>query len=452
MPHIHRTLPAEGTAIGIAYSGGLDTRTAVAWLSRRGMKVYAYTADLAQPDEKNPADIPPTATVHGAVQARLVDCKEELAHEGFVALQCGAFHISTAGKRYFNTTPLGRAVTGTALVRAMLEDGVNVFGDGSTHKGNDIQRFYRYGLYVNPELMIYKPWLDEQFVSELGGRKEMSEFLEKCRLPYTMSTEKAYSTDSNMLGATHEAKDLEELGTSMRIVDPIMGVAHWKKEVAIEAEEVTVEFDRGVPVRLNGKGFGSKHELVLEANRIGGRHGLGMSDQVENRVIEAKSRGIYEAPGMALLHIAYERLLSVVHNENTLDLYANLGRRLGRILYEGRWYDPEALMLKDTLVRFVATSVTGSVTIELRRGDDYTILRTDAAYSSYAPHKLSMEKTEEPAFTPSDRIGALELQNLSILDNRALLLHLAGGGQPASDLGPLATLGPPPKKARNGSA
>jgi argininosuccinate synthase len=361
-----------------------------------------------------------------------------------VALQCGAFHLSTAGKRYFNTTPLGRAVTGTALVKAMLEDGVNVFGDGSTHKGNDIQRFYRYGLFVNPALTIYKPWLDEQFVAELGGRKEMSAFLEKCGLPYTMSAEKAYSTDSNMLGATHEAKDLEELGSSMRIVDPIMGVAHWKKEVAIAAEEVVIDFERGVPVRLNGKAFGSKHALMLEANAIGGRHGLGMSDQVENRVIEAKSRGIYEAPGMALLHVAYERLLSVVHNENTLDLYANLGRRLGRILYEGRWYDPEALMLKDSLVRFVASSVSGSVTVELRRGDDYTILRTDAVYSSYAPHKLSMEKTEEPAFTPSDRIGALELQNLSILDNRALLLHLIAGGRelPRADLGPLAALGP----------
>ena len=441
MSRIHRSLPAQGTSIGIAYSGGLDTRTAVAWLSRRGMKVHAYTADLAQPDEKNPADIPPGALVHGAVAAKLVDCKESLAHEGIVALQCGAFHLSTAGRRYFNTTPLGRAVTGTALVRAMLEDGVNVFGDGSTHKGNDIQRFYRYGIFVNPELTIYKPWLDETFVSELGGRKEMSAFLLACGLPYTMSSEKAYSTDSNMLGATHEAKDLEELGTSMRIVEPIMGVAHWKKDVDVEAEEVTVEFQRGLPVRLNGQSFASKHGLVIAANAIGGRHGLGMSDQVENRVIEAKSRGIYEAPGMALLHIAYERLLSVVHNENTLDLYANLGRRLGRILYEGRWYDPEAMLLKDALVRWVAASISGHVTIELRRGDDYTILRTDAVYSSYAPEKLSMERTEAPAFTPSDRIGALELQNLSILDNRALLHHLLAGGRelPGPDLGPLAS-------------
>ena len=441
MSRIHRTLPPQGTAIGIAYSGGLDTRTAVAWLSRRGMQVHAYTADLAQPDERSPAAIPPTALTHGAVGAQLIDCREALAHEGIVALQCGAFHLATAGKRYFNTTPLGRAVTGTALVRAMLRDGVGVFGDGSTHKGNDIQRFYRYGLLVNPELTIYKPWLDERFVAELGGRREMSAFLEACGLPYTMSAEKAYSTDANLLGATHEAKDLEELGTSMRIVEPLMGVAFWKRDVAIEPEEVTVEFERGMPVRLQGQRFATKHELILQANVLGGRHGLGMSDQVENRVIEAKSRGIYEAPGMALIHAAYERLLSVVHNENTLDLYTTLGRRLGRILYEGRWYDPEALMLKESLVRFVAAGVTGSVTLELRSGDDYTILRTDADYSSYAPHKLSMEKTEEPAFTPSDRIGALEVQNLSIQDSRALLLHLAKGDSelPGFSIGNIST-------------
>ncbi|HUS27482.1 MAG TPA: argininosuccinate synthase [Kofleriaceae bacterium] len=423
MSRIFRQLPAKGTRLAIAYSGGLDTRCAVAWLAEQGMDVYAYTADLAQPDEKNPADIPPTALDHGARQARLIDCRDGLVREGFTAIQCGAFHLSVGGKRYFNTTPLGRAVTTTAIVRAMVDDDVHVFGDGSTHKGNDIQRFYRYGILVDPTLRIYKPWLDSAFVKAFGGRTEMAQYLAKIGKPYKTGVEKAYSTDANLLGATHEAKDLERLDVSMRIVEPIMGVAHWKADVAVAAEEVTIGWEQGRPTSLNGQRFDSPFELFTEANKIGGRHGLGTSDQIENRVIDAKSRGIYEAPGMALLHIAYERLLSAIHNENTLDLYATLGRRLGRLLYEGKWFDPEACLLKDGLTRWVAPSVTGEVTLELRRGDDYSILATRAEYMSYGPDKLSMERVTEPAFTPEDRIGALELQNLSVGDNRDLLLH-----------------------------
>jgi len=423
MGRIYQSLPPEGTSIGIAFSGGLDTRTAVAWLSRKGMKVYSYTADLAQPDESNVADIPPIAMECGAVKARMIDCREALAREGLLALQCGAFHISTGGRKYFNTTPLGRVVTTTSIVSAMKEDGVNVFSDGSTYKGNDIQRFYRYGALVNPDLMIYKPWLDSAFVEEFGGRKEMSEYLEKIGLPYKTSVEKAYSTDSNMLGATHEAKDLEFLDRGIRIVDPIMGKAFWKNDVQIEAETVTVEFKNGVPVSLNGRSFSSLAELFLEANRIGGRHGLGMSDQIENRVIEAKSRGIYESPGMALLHISYERLLSAVHNEQTLDLYFTFGRRLGRLLYEGRWYDPEALILRESLSRWIALPISGKVELELRRGEDYSILSTQSEYSSYSPEKLSMERSEG-MFGPLERIGALEMQNLNIQDTRNLLQHL----------------------------
>jgi argininosuccinate synthase len=391
-------------------------------MSREGRNVYAYTADLGQPDEKDPAEIPPSAMVHGATLARLVDCREAMAREGVVAIQCGAFHISTGGRRYFNTTPLGRAVTATAIVKAMREDDVHVFGDGSTHKGNDIQRFYRYGILVDPQLTIYKPWLDNAFVTRFGGRTEMAEYLETVGLPYKMGVEKAYSTDANVLGATHEAKELEYLDRNVRIVEPIMGVAFWRKDVHIEAEEVSVSFERGVPVALNGKRFDSLFDLVVEANRIGGRHGLGMSDQIENRVIEAKSRGIYEAPGMALLHVTYERLLSAIHNESTLDHYFTMGRRLGRLLYEGRWFDPEGLLLKDALTRWIAPSVTGTVTLELRRGEDYSLLDTRAEHMSYDPHKLSMEKVAS-AFTPEDRIGALEMQNLSVMDNRALLLH-----------------------------
>jgi argininosuccinate synthase len=423
MSRIYRALPPAGTRLAIAYSGGLDTRCAVAWLAEQGMEVYAYTADLAQPDEANPADIPPSALEHGAKHARLIDCREGLSREGLTALQCGAFHLSVGGKKYFNTTPLGRAVTTTAIVRSMVDDDVHVFGDGSTHKGNDIQRFYRYGILVDPTLKIYKPWLDRRFVDAFGGRKEMSEYLAKIGKPYRMGTEKAYSTDANLLGATHEAKDLERLDSGMRIVAPIMGVAPYRADVVIPSEEVTVTWEQGRPVAINGERADSLHQLFVMANVIGGRHGLGMSDQIENRVIDAKSRGIYEAPAMALLHITYERLLSAIHNENTLDLYASLGRRLGRLLYEGKWFDPEACLLKEGLTRWVAPSITGEVTLELRRGDDYTIVETVAEYMSYGPDKLSMERVEAPAFTPEDRIGALELQNLSVGDNRDLLLH-----------------------------
>jgi argininosuccinate synthase len=423
MSRIYRSLPPKGTRLGIAFSGGLDTRAAVAWLSRQGIEVYCYTADLAQPDERDPAEIPPIAVLHGAKGARLVDCRDQIAREGFVAIQCGAFHLATAGRKYYNTTPLGRAVTTTAIIRAMREDGVNVFGDGSTYKGNDIQRFYRYGILTNPDLKIYKPWLDRAFVDAFGGRTEMTDYLSSLGMPYTASAEKAYSTDANALGATHEAKKLEFLNEGIRLVEPIMGVAFWKRDVSIETEEVTIEFEAGLPVAVGGLRLEKPIDMLLEANRIGGRHGLGMSDQIENRVIDAKSRGIYEAPGMALLHIAYERLLSAIHNESTLDLYFTLGRRLGRLLYEGKWFDPEALMLKDAFTRWIAPSVTGSVTLELRRGDDYGILDTKAEYMMYGPEKLSMEKVAEMAFTPEDRIGALEMQTLNVTDNRELLVH-----------------------------
>jgi argininosuccinate synthase len=437
MSRIHRKLPPKNTAIGIAFSGGLDTRCAVAWMSRQGLDVHAYTADLAQPDEKNVTDVPPVATQHGAKSARLLDCRDALVREGIIAVQCGSFHLSTGGKKYFNTTPLGRAVTTTAIVRGMRQDGVNVFSDGSTHKGNDIQRFFRYGLLVNPSLEIYKPWLDRSFVDALGGRKEMSEYLASIGLPYGKATEKAYSTDANVLGATHEAKDLERLDRSMHIVEPIMGVAHWRPDVKVDPEELAVELVRGVPVALNGQSFASTFECFRALNAAGGRHGLGMSDQIENRVIDAKSRGVYEAPGMALLHVVYERLLSTVHNENTTDLYFMLGRRLGRLLYEGRWFDPESLMLKEAITRWVSPAVTGTVTIELRKGDDYTILDTTAAQSAYEPDKLSMEKTAS-AFTPEDRIGALEMQSLGVLDNRELLMHFAKAlGKGSGPLGEL---------------
>ena len=451
MSRIYKSLPAKGTPIGIAFSGGLDTLCAVAWMAEQGIPVHCYTADLAQPDEKNPADIPPVALEHGAVKARLIDCRDALVREGIAAIQCNAFHLSTGGKKYYNTTPLGRAVTTTAIVRAMREDGVHVFGDGSTHKGNDIQRFYRYGILVDPNLKIYKPWLDQAFVTAFGGRKEMSEYLQKRKLPYKMGTEKAYSTDSNALGATHEAKDLERLDVGLRIVDPIMGVAHWKPEVAVAPEEVAITFEKGQPAEIPGRRFPSLVELFLEANRIGGRHGLGMSDQIENRVIDAKSRGIYEAPGMALLHLCYERLISAIHNENTLDLYFSLGRRLGRLLYEGKWFDAEALMLRDALTRWVAPAVTGTVAVELRRGDDWTLLSTKAQYMMYAPEKLSMERVAEPAFTPEDRIGALEMQNLSVGDNRELLLHhldslrALGASKSEPSLGALLGAGDPQK-------
>lgn len=412
-----------GDRVGIAFSGGLDTSAAVAWMRELGAIPYTYTADLGQYDEPDLSGVPGRAKVYGAEEARLVDCRDELVREGLMALQCGAFHIRTAGRTYFNTTPLGRAVTGTLLVRAMKEDGVDVWGDGSTYKGNDIERFYRYGLMVNPNLRIYKPWLDPEFVDELGGRTGMSEFLQARDLPYRDSVEKAYSTDANIWGATHEAKALEELGTGMEIVKPIMGVAHWDQSVAIEPEDVSVTFEDGWPVAINGNEFESQVDLVLEANAIGGRHGLGMSDQIENRIIEAKSRGIYEGPALALLQIAYERLLTAIHNENTLENYATMGRRLGRLLYEGRWFDPQSLMLREPLLRWVGSAVSGEVHIRLRRGDDYSILDTvdTKGVFTYEPERLSMERVEDAAFGPLDRIGQLTMRNLDITDSRQKL-------------------------------
>lgn len=413
-------LPA-GQKVGIAFSGGLDTSAALLWMRQKGAVPYAYTANLGQPDEEDYNAIPRKAMAYGAEKARLIDCRSQLAHEGIAAIQCGAFHISTGGITYFNTTPLGRAVTGTMLVSAMKEDDVNIWGDGSTFKGNDIERFYRYGLLTNPHLKIYKPWLDDQFIQELGGRQEMSEFLIANGFDYKMSVEKAYSTDSNMLGATHEAKDLEFLNSGIRIVNPIMGVKFWLEDVPVQAEEVRVRFEEGVPVELNGKTFSDAVELFLEANQIGGRHGLGMSDQIENRIIEAKSRGIYEAPGMALLHIAYERLVTGIHNEDTIEQYRINGLRLGRLLYQGRWFDPQALMLRETAQRWVARAITGEVTLELRRGNDYSILNTESPNLTYAPERLSMEKVENAPFDPIDRIGQLTMRNLDVADTRSKL-------------------------------
>ena len=410
-----------GEKVGIAFSGGLDTSAALLWMRQKGAVPYAYTANLGQPDEDDYEAIPNKARAYGAEQARLIDCRKQLANEGIAAIQCGAFHISTGGATYFNTTPLGRAVTGTMLVSAMKEDDVNIWGDGSTFKGNDIERFYRYGLLTNPNLRIYKPWLDQTFIDELGGRQEMSEFMIANGFDYKMSVEKAYSTDSNMLGATHEAKDLEFLNSGIRIVKPIMGVALWREDVEVKAEEVTVRFEEGVPVALNGKTFDDLVALFEEANRIGGRHGLGMCDQIENRIIEAKSRGIYEAPGMALLHIAYERLLTGIHNEDTIEQYRINGLRLGRLLYQGRWFDPQSLMLRETAQRWVARAITGEVTLELRRGNDYTILNTESPNLTYQPERLSMEKVENAPFDPIDRIGQLTMRNLDIVDTRQKL-------------------------------
>lgn len=417
-----------GERVGIAFSGGLDTSAAVAWMHEKGALPYAYTANLGQPDEPDLDGVPTRAKQYGAQGARLVDCRTELVDEGLVALQCGAFHITTAGKTYFNTTPLGRAVTGTMLVRAMKQDNVDIWGDGSTYKGNDIERFYRYGLLANPQLRIYKPWLDADFVREMGGRAEMSAFLAKKNLPYRDSAEKAYSTDANIWGATHEAKSLEELSSSMHIVKPIMGVAHYDENIKIKTEDVTIRFHEGWPVALNGKEFASRTDLVNEANAIGGRHGLGMSDQIENRIIEAKSRGIYEAPGLALLHIAYERLLTAIHNENTIENYRQMGRRLGRLLYEGRWFDPQSLMLREPLLRWVGSLVSGEVTVQLRRGDDYSILNTVGPHLTYAPERLSMERVEGAAFGPLDRIGQLTMRNLDIQDTRSKIDEYRAAG------------------------
>ena len=426
MSTILESLPLN-QRVGIAFSGGLDTSAALHWMKQKGAIPYAYGASLGQPDESDYDAIPRKALEYGAEKARLIDARLPLVREGIAALQSGAFHISTAGVTYFNTTPLGRAVTGTMLVTAMKEDDVNIWGDGSTFKGNDIERFYRYGLLVNPSLKVYKPWLDQAFINELGGRAEMSAFLQRSGFAYKMSQEKAYSTDSNLLGATHEAKDLEHLSTSMKIVQPIMGTAFWHRDVAIDPEEVTITFEEGVPVALNGKHFDDLVALMLEANTIGGRHGLGMSDQIENRIIEAKSRGIYEAPGLALLFIAYERLLTGIHNEDTLEQYRDNGRKLGRLLYQGRWFDPQAIMLREAAQRWVAKPVTGSVTLELRRGNDYTILNTESPNLTFAPERLSMEKTES-TFSPRDRIGQLTMRNLDITDTRAKLQTYAQTG------------------------
>lgn len=417
-----------GQKVGIAFSGGLDTSAALLWMKQKGALPYAYTANLGQPDEDDYNAIPKKADQYGAVKARLIDCRLQLALEGIAAIQCGAFHVSTGGMPYFNTTPLGRAVTGTMLVTAMKEDDVNIWGDGSTYKGNDIERFYRYGLLTNPALKIYKPWLDQTFIDELGGRSEMSQFLIDNGFDYKMSKEKAYSTDSNMLGATHEAKDLEFLDASMHIVEPIMGVAFWDENVKIDKETVTVRFEQGMPVAINDETFDSPVDLILKANEIGGRHGLGMSDQIENRIIEAKSRGIYEAPAMALLHIAYERLVTGIHNEDTIEQYRINGLRLGRLLYQGRWFDSQALMLRETAQRWVAKAITGEVTIELRRGNDYTILNTKSDNLTYQPERLSMEKVEDAAFTPMDRIGQLTMRNLDISDTRAKLALYSQSG------------------------
>src|SRR5438093_1593218 len=440
MATILESLPI-GQRVGIAVSGGLDTSAALHWMRNKGAIPYSYTANLGQPDEPDYDDIPKRALQYGAEKARLIDCRAQLVTEGIAVLQCGAFHISTAGVAYFNTTPIGRAVTGTMLVGAMKEDEVNIWGDGSTFKGNDIERFYRYGLLANPDLRIYKPWLDQTFIDELGGRAEMSEYMRRAGLAYRMSAEKAYSTDSNLLGATHEAKDLERLDTGVTIVEPIMGVAFWRDEVPVKREQVTIRFDEGHPVALNGITFKNAVDLLMEANRIGGRHGLGMSDQIENRIIEAKSRGIYEAPDLALLFVAYERLVTGIHNEDTIEQYRDNGRKLGRLLYQGRWFDSQAIMLRETAQRWVARAITGEVTIELRRGNDYSILNTESANLTYKPERLSMEKVAG-AFTPLDRIGQLTMRNLDIIDTRDKLgiytkagLLSVGEGQALPGLG-----------------
>jgi argininosuccinate synthase len=433
MANILQRLPA-GQKVGIAFSGGLDTSAALHWMRAKGAIPYAYTANLGQPDEADYDEIPKKALQYGAEHARLVDCRAQMVAEGIAALQSGAFHISTAGVPYFNTTPLGRAVTGTMLVVAMKEDDVHIWGDGSTFKGNDIERFYRYGLLANPNLRIYKPWLDQQFIDELGGRKEMSEYMNRAGFAYRMSTEKAYSTDSNILGATHEAKDLEFLNKGITIVQPIMGVASWREDVIVKPETVSVRFDEGRPVALNGKTHDDQVALMLEANAIGGRHGLGMSDQIENRIIEAKSRGIYEAPGMALLFIGYERLVTGIHNEDTIEDYRESGRRLGRLLYQGRWFDPQALKLRESAQRWVARAVTGEVTIQLRRGNDYSILNTDSPNLTYKPERLTMEKGDS-VFSPQDRIGQLTMRNLDISDTRDKLLTYVKTGLIAPSLG-----------------
>jgi argininosuccinate synthase len=449
MGTILQALPA-GDKVGIAFSGGLDTSAALHWMRQKGAVPYAYTANLGQPDEKDYDEIPRKARMYGAEHARLIECRPQLVAEGLAALQCGAFHISTAGNLYFNTTPIGRAVTGTMLVAAMREDDVHIWGDGSTFKGNDIERFYRYGLLVNPALRIYKPWLDQQFIDELGGRKEMSEYMARAGFEYKMTTEKAYSTDSNMLGATHEAKDLERLDVGITIVEPIMGIASWREDVQVKRETVSVRYEEGHPVAINGHTFRDAVALMTEANAVGGRHGLGMSDQIENRIIEAKSRGIYEAPGLALLFVAYERLVTGVHNEDTIEQYRENGRRLGRLLYHGRWFDPQAMMLRETAQRWVARAITGEVTLELRRGNDYSILDTSSPNLTYKPERLTMEKGES-MFSPQDRIGQLTMRNLDIADTRDKLRVYMEAGllAPAASGVPLLTEAEKPSDRRD---
>jgi argininosuccinate synthase len=449
MGTILQALPA-GDKVGIAFSGGLDTSAALHWMRQKGAVPYAYTANLGQPDEKDYDEIPRKARMYGAEHARLIECRPQLVAEGLAALQCGAFHISTAGNLYFNTTPIGRAVTGTMLVAAMREDDVHIWGDGSTFKGNDIERFYRYGLLVNPALRIYKPWLDQQFIDELGGRKEMSEYMARAGFEYKMTTEKAYSTDSNMLGATHEAKDLERLDVGITIVEPIMGIASWREDVQVKRETVSVRYEEGHPVAINGHTFRDAVALMTEANAVGGRHGLGMSDQIENRIIEAKSRGIYEAPGLALLFVAYERLVTGVHNEDTIEQYRENGRRLGRLLYHGRWFDPQAMMLRETAQRWVARAITGEVTLELRRGNDYSILDTSSPNLTYKPERLTMEKGVS-TFSPQDRIGQLTMRNLDIADTRDKLRVYMEAGllAPAASGVPLLTEAEKPSDRRD---
>jgi argininosuccinate synthase len=446
MSVILESLPV-GQKVGIAFSGGLDTSAALHWMKQKGARPYAYTANLGQPDENDYDEIPRKALEYGAEKARLIDCRGPLVREGIAALQAGAFHISTAGVPYFNTTPIGRAVTGTMLVAAMKEDDVNIWGDGSTFKGNDIERFYRYGLLANPDLKIYKPWLDQAFIDELGGRAEMSAFMQRSGFAYKMSSEKAYSTDSNLLGATHEAKDLEYLSSSVKIVVPIMGAAFWRDDVEIRPEQVAIRFEEGFPVALNGRRLDDPVELLLEANRIGGQHGLGMSDQIENRIIEAKSRGIYEAPGLALLFIAYERLITGIHNEDTIEQYRDNGRKLGRLLYQGRWFDSQAIMLRESAQRWVAKPITGEVTVELRRGNDYSILNTESPNLTFHPERLSMEKTDS-TFSPRDRIGQLTMRNLDITDTRdKLLTYVATGLLTLSTGNEMPQLSGPKEKA-----
>ncbi len=428
MSNILEHLPV-GQKVGIAFSGGLDTSAAIHWMKLKGAHPYAYTANLGQPDESDYDAIPQKALEYGAIKARLIDCRAQLVREGIAALQSGAFHITTAGVAYFNTTPIGRAVTGTMLVSAMKEDDVSTGEDGSTSgmATTSWPPFIAAGLLVNSISRFTMPWLDDAFIDELGGRAEMSAFMQKSGFAYKMSAEKAYSTDSNILGATHEAKDLELLSSSIRIVDPIMGVASWRDDVEVKREEVSIRFVEGWPVALNGKEFPDPIELLLEANRIGGRHGLGMSDQIENRIIEAKSRGIYEAPGLALLYIAYERLITGIHNEDTIEQYRENGRKLGRLLYQGRWFDSQAIMLRESAQRWVAKPITGEVTLELRRGNDYSILNTESPNLTFKPERLSMEKTES-TFSPRDRIGQLTMRNLDITDTRDKLRTYAKAG------------------------